>query len=216
MKKAILLIFLSSVVTLIITLIVFEVKAQQDQLRADKVEKIDSEILSESRKLLVHLPKDYDSNLDKRYPVLFALDATSHDQDVLNAANVLCSAELLTQMIIVGIINKDRKKDLTPNYIMKEDDPSKIGDGMAFLEFLAKEAIPFFDQHLDLNRFLYLSLGTEENDKMKMGFEAMINLIEKKDSTGLNAHYFYTQNADHGTNAYYSIPLALRIWNEKI
>ena len=260
--------------TLIITFSLLEINAQKNQLRADKIEEFHSNILKESRRLLVNLPKDYHSKLDKSYPVLFALDATSHDQHVLNAKNVLCSAGLLTDVIVVGIVNEDRKTDLTPNYIMKDDDPTKLGHGDVFLEFLEKEAIPlieknyrttkyrmisgnsrsglfaffamlekpylfeayfcyspafwrngnlivkkaeaFFDQNKQLDKFLYLSLGSDENEKMKSGFDSMVNAIKKKDPVGMSMFFNYTENADHGSNAYYSIPRALKIWNDKL
>jgi len=221
----------------------------------------------------VNLPKDYDINLDNRYPILIALDATSHDHDVINAANILNSAELLTDLIIISIINKDRKVDLTPNYMMREENPSEMGQGENFLKFIEKEVIPliekkyrttkyrmisgnsraglfafytmlekpglfdayfcyspsfwrneniivekaasFLNQENELNEFLYLSLGSEENDKMKSGFEAMLKVLDMHNSSGIKTFSNYTSNANHGTNAFYSIPYALRIWNEK-
>jgi len=272
MKKTILLILLSSFVTLIITLFLFELKAQKDQLQGDKIEVVNSEILRQTRQLLVNLPKDYDANPDKHYPVLFALDATSHDHDIVNAASVLSAAKVLSDFIIVGIVNENRNVDLTPHYIRKDAESSEMGGGDAFLEFLEKEAIPFIEKNYrtnnyrmisgnsraglfafysllenpklfdayfcyspafwrdeqvivektkafltrqnELNEFLYLSLGTAENTKMKDGFDTMVNLLKAKNPAGIRTFHSYTKHANHATNAFYSIPLALKTWDE--
>ncbi len=273
MKRTILITLLAVIVTLIATLTAFEIQAQRDQLSADETENIDSKILNGSRKLLVHLPKSYSSDQDKNYPVLYALDATSHDRDVLNAATVLNLAGVLPEVIVVGIVNENRNLDLTPNYIMVGEDPSELGGGDAFLDFLKKEAIPlmekkyrtsgyrmlsgksraglftlfamleepnlfnayfcyspafwrnenlivdkaktFLAQARQLDQFLYMSLGDQENDKMKMGFDEMVKILEKNDTTDLKFFYHYTANANHQSNAYYSIPPALRKWNDE-
>lgn len=273
MKKTVLIILISIILTTVAILSILEIKAQRDQLRADEVEIINSKILNESRKLLVHLPKDYNVNTNKRYPVLYALDATSHDKVILNSTHVLSSAKLLPDLIIVGIVNTDRKKDLTPHYINQDDQDSELGKGNLFLNFLENEVIPMIDENYRTteykmisgnsrgglfsfyamiekpnlfdayfcyspafwrseniiakkfeeslikkkltNEFIYLSLGSLENEKMKKGFDEVIEILNKKDSIGFKAFYDFTENANHGTNAYYSIPNALKIWSEK-
>ena len=256
-------------ITLLVTLTAFEIKAQKDQLKSDKIENFHSKVLNEKRKVLIHLPRSYDPN-KKKYPVLYALDATSHDQLVLNAAEVLGIAKLLPEMIIVGIVNEDRNANLTPHYLMKDEDPTELGEGNKFLEFIEKEVIPLIERNYrtshyrmisghsraglfsfytllekpnlfdayfcyspafwknenmiikkaatdikktELNKFLYLSLGINENDKMTNAFDAMIEVLNKKKIENIKVEYNYTKNADHSSNAYYSIPLALKIWH---
>lgn len=264
---------LAVIVTSISILALFEIKAQKEQLRADGIEIVDSNILGEKRKLLVHLPKDYSANTKKRYDVIYALDATSHDQDVLNSATILSIAEQTPDLIIVGVVNKNRDRDLTPDYVAKDQDPADLGHGDKFLAFLEKEAIPLieatyrttdyrmisghsraglftfycmvenptlFDAYFcyspafwrsnniiadrlhqslvktnQLNGFLYLSLGEKENEKMKEGFDKVIDILNQSDSLKSNIFHEYTVNANHGTNAYYSIPRALKIWGEQ-
>jgi len=271
MKKLIISIVLTGVITTFAILGIFEFNAQKAQLNASNIETIDSSILGEERKLLIHLPKDYSSNTQKRFPVIYALDATSHDRDILNAATILSLAKHIPDVIIVGIVNEDRNRDLTPHYISQSQDVSKPGSGDAFLKFLEREVVPLIDnnyrtadyrmisghsraglfvlyamlekptlfngyfcyspafwrddtiiaQKLEaaiakntFHNFIYLSLGQDENEKMKNGFDKVIEILDRDNSTALKMHYEFTQNANHGTNAFYSIPKALRIWNE--
>lgn len=63
-----------------------------------------------------------------------------------------------------------------------------------------------------LPAFLYLSLGTEENDKMRKGYEAIKELLERKPIPGLVVLHEDTPGADHGSNTFLSAPGALGAW----
>ena len=272
MKRIIISIVSAIIITSSIVLVLFELKAQKEQLKADGLEIVDSKILGEKRKLLVHLPKDYFLNNEKKYPVIYALDATSHDKDILIASTILSLAKQIPDIIVVGLVNKNRNEDLTPNYISKDQDFDNLGNADQFLDFIEKEAIPLIEkkyrtsdfrmisgnstaglftffcmlekptlfdayfcyspsfwrgnniiaqklqESLILNSpdaFLYLSIGQYENEKMKNGFDKVIEILKRSDSTELRFHYNYTQSANHGNNAFYSIPKALTVWNEK-
>ena len=261
---------ITAIATSIVILIVLEVKAQKDQLIADVIVEIDSELLGESRKLLIHLPKGYGNNSSKTYPVIVALDGTSHDQEVVNTASILNYAKIFPEVIIVGIPNTDRKRDLTPHYLIEEDNPDNLGQGDKFLEFLEKEAIPLIEQKYRAsgyrmitgnsrgglfsmyallekpslfnayfcfspafwrnnnrivqkaeeflvnnpyaNAFVYMSLGANENEKMKKGFQAMEIVFSKIQA--LEFHSCLTPGATHASNSYHSLPLALKTWKE--
>lgn len=262
---------LTAILSTVVVLIVLEIKAQKDQLIADTIEEFHSEILGESRKLLIHLPKGYRNNSSKGYPVVVALDGTSHDQEFVNTASILNFAKTFPEVIIVGIPNTDRKRDLTPPYLMKDDHPEKLGRGDKFLEFLEKEAIPLVERKYrasgyrmisgnsrgglfsmyallekpslfnayfcfspafwrndalivqkaedvlannpDLKTFIYMSLGANENKKMKKGFHAMEAAFRKNKVTEF--HSSLTPGATHASNSYYSLPLALKTWKER-
>ena len=273
MKKTIFVALTSIILTVLATFIVLEIQAQKDQLRGDFIEEIDSKILNESRKLLIHLPKGYTENTKKSYPIVFALDGTSHDQIIANAAYTLNYAKIYPDIIVVGIPNTNRKRDLTPSYITQEKESNVMGKGNRFLSFLEQEAIPFLakkyrlngyrmlsgnsrgglfvmyalmeksalfnayfcfspafwrnDNRIvekmkerlqnkeGLNAFLYLSLGTEENVKMKKGFEEMVSLLEGTPREELKFTASYTEGATHATNAYYATPEALMLWKKQ-
>jgi len=272
MKKLIIVTLITVLITSITLLTIFEIQAQKAQLDADSTEIINSKILGQKRKLLVHLPRDYFKSKNKKYPVLYALDATSHDQDILTASTVLNLAGQIPELIIIGVVNENRKNDLTPHYMPKGEESSNLGNGVDFMSFLENEAIPLIDKNYrttnyrmisgnsraglftfycmlenpalfnayfcyspafwrdnnviarklekflkedTTNSFLYLSIGQNENEKMKKGFDKVIEILKLSDSTKSHIYHEYTQNANHGTNAFYSIPRALTIWNEK-
>ncbi len=147
MKKTILTVILSIVFTAIAFLVLLEIASQNDQLIADKVERIDSKILGEKRKLLVHLPWTYESESSKKYPLLLVLDGSSQDYSLAQAAQTLAAVGHLPEMIIVGIPNSDRNRDLTPHQIRQATDGDEMGEGDAFTAFLEKEVIAFMDQN---------------------------------------------------------------------
>ncbi len=64
--------------------------------------------------------------------------------------------------------------------------------------------------------FLYLSLGTEENDKMRKGYEAITELLKNKPVPGLVVVHKYTPGADHQSNTYLSAPAALGTWGKYV
>jgi predicted alpha/beta superfamily hydrolase len=76
---------------------------------------IDSNVLNETRKLLIHLPRDY-YNTEKAYPVIYRLDG---DVDVfietVGAIHRLTyREEVMPEVILVIIENTDRARDMMP------------------------------------------------------------------------------------------------------
>ncbi|MEO9485131.1 MAG: alpha/beta hydrolase-fold protein [Ekhidna sp.] len=267
MKKTLLTVLITTILTALIVLTVFEVIAQQRQIEADALVEIDSEILNEKRNILIHLPYAYDP--DEVYPVLYVLDGSSQDFRMAGIAEVLNMAGTVPEMIIVGIPNTNRNRDLTPHYILQETDGEIYGEGDHFLSFITDEVAPYiegryptngykmlaghsrgglfsfyaylerpnsFDAYFSFSpafwrdeslavkkaekelsysstgNFIFLSLGTEENDKMKAGYDAMIRLMNT--GTIESYHHMYTPNANHGNNLFYSTPKALQLWAE--
>lgn len=62
--------------------------------------------------------------------------------------------------------------------------------------------------------FLYMSLGKNENDKMKAGFDALTNMLTKNPPKNIVWQSEYTKDADHQTNVELSISTALEKWGE--
>lgn len=128
------------------------------QIVIGTIDSIESTILKEQRKIWVYVP---DSNIggvsfaQKRYPVVYLLDGESHFYSVVGMIRQLSSANgntLCPKMIVVGIPNTNRTRDLTPTkgtphpYI---DDTmiAASGGGENFLQFMEKELIP----HIEAN-----------------------------------------------------------------
>ncbi|WP_430412658.1 alpha/beta hydrolase-fold protein [Kordia sp.] len=103
-----------------------------------KIDYIDSEILNEERKVLIYVPKD---TPEKTYPVIYLLDGDAHFHSVVAIMRQLSPIHrnvILPEMMIVGISNTKRTRDLTPT---KGELPGS-GGGANFISFVEKELIP--------------------------------------------------------------------------
>ena len=124
--------------------------AQPKTVEAGTIETIDSKILNEKRDLWVHIPlnmpgESSPSN-EKRYPVLYLLDGDWHFLSVagtLQQMSFINGNTICPEMIIVGIISKDRYSDLTPSRDSGFSPTS--GGGQKFMEYIEKEVIPFIE-----------------------------------------------------------------------
>ena len=108
-----------------------EVKsAKEDTLSTSITLDINSKILSENRKVLVHLPEGYkDSN--KTYPVLYVLDGNRHFPHARLSTQILQQQNLVPDMIIVAITNNrgTRTRDLS-------------AEQLTFNQFITDELFP--------------------------------------------------------------------------
>lgn len=77
---------------------------------------------------------------------------------------------------------------------------------------IVKKTSDFLVENQNLNSFLYLSIGSEENDKMKSGFTKMIETLNQKQNRQLVWHSDITKKADHQNNAEISASIAFRKW----
>ncbi|TCC86970.1 alpha/beta hydrolase [Pedobacter frigiditerrae] len=117
---------------------------------------IHSKVLNEDRKVYVHCPKVDSTDLNKRFPVLYLMDADNHFELLAQYVDYLSRPDVLAmpKMIVVGIANTNRTRDLTPtssitNYMGKPDSSSyKLSGGNeSFLQFIEKELIPMIDKN---------------------------------------------------------------------
>lgn len=97
---------------------------------------IASAALNETRDIFIHLPEGYGHSA-KRYPVLYVLDAEDVFSYAVGAVDFLSTARM-PEMIVVGIPNTNREKDLWVNL-----EPN--GGYLQFIQFLEKELIPAID-----------------------------------------------------------------------
>ena len=109
---------------------------------------IHSRILDEDRTLLIATPSGYDQGTE-RYPVLYLLDAEDNFVQTAGIAGSLDAADRIPPMLIVGIVNTQRVRDLTTPTEDEIENRFHPGNGGAdrFLEFIKAELIPFVDQH---------------------------------------------------------------------
>jgi predicted alpha/beta superfamily hydrolase len=95
------------------------------------VDSVYSKILNEKRALLIHVPNG--SN-DERYPVLYILDGEDHFNSA--AGIVQQMAGVIPDMIVVGITNTVRQRDLTPTQVNGD---KVSGGGENFIKFINNE-----------------------------------------------------------------------------
>lgn len=108
---------------------------------------IQSKALNETRTYLVHKPGGYDFT-DERYPVIVLLDAESNIQHVSATADFLANNGRAMKMLVVGIENTDRQRDLTPPIHARTGDrpEGKVGGAEQFLSFIGEELLPSIDR----------------------------------------------------------------------
>lgn len=101
-----------------------------------KAEKFYSNILKEERTLLIYTPVQADKTSLQRYPVLYLLDGEEHFYATVGMIKQMSS--IWGDMIVVGIANTDRNRDLTPTI-------NNTGGGDRFMKFVKMELIPHID-----------------------------------------------------------------------
>src|ERR1041385_5360995 len=109
---------------------------------------IHSNVLNEDRAILVRMPAAAQGKKDK-YPVLYLADGDGHINEVGAIVDFLASQNRCTPIMIVGIPNTDRTRDLTPTHadlknpqgVVFQAQPTS-GGGDKFLEFIQTELFP--------------------------------------------------------------------------
>ena len=141
--------------TLFFSAIIIVVTAQENNLIViGKVDSVYSNILKEQRKVLVYNPatqKRFPGS--EKYPVVYLLDGEGHFNSVVGMIEQLSMVNgntVLPQMIVVGITNTNRMRDLTPTKVqpgfgMDSITASFTGGGENFISFIEKELIPHID-----------------------------------------------------------------------
>ena len=106
-------------------------------------EEISSFKLEESRRLKIQLPRDYDVNIEKSYPIVVVLDANYLFEPVAGNVDYFGYWEDMPEAIVVGIMQGDSRYD-----DCSYDDTNFMPEekGASFFEFVGLELIPYIDQ----------------------------------------------------------------------
>ncbi|MFN8177615.1 MAG: alpha/beta hydrolase-fold protein [bacterium] len=110
--------------------------------------RIPSKVLGETRVVDVSLPDDYVASGDRRYPVLVVLDGEFEHEAAVAVTRFYAFTSQLPPMIVVGVRNTDRMRDMTPAPVPGFRPPPEArtaGGADRFLTFLADELIPHLD-----------------------------------------------------------------------
>ena len=113
-------------------------------------EEFQSNILDQSRRLKIQLPRDYEENTEKVYPIVVVLDANYLFEPVAGNVDYFSYWEDMSESIVVGIMQGDTRYD-DCNYDSTEFMPD--GTGADFFEFIGLELIPYFDNNYRTAKF---------------------------------------------------------------
>lgn len=128
-----------------------------------------SEILGEERTLLVNLPEGY-AESSASYPVMYVLyggQVRGYFAEAVNAVSRLTWEGSIPAMIVVGVANTQRYRDLSPSG--RRGNPSGIEP---FSRFVAGELIPFVEDRYRTKDFRVL-VGPQAG--AAFGFYTLVN-----------------------------------------
>ena len=100
--------------------------------------------LGEERELKIQLPRNYDQNKEKKYPVLVVLDGDYLFEPVAGNVDYYSYWEDIPEMIVVGI-NQSNSRESDSFY--DEHTFLPAGTGASFFEFIGMELIPFLESN---------------------------------------------------------------------
>lgn len=120
-----------------------------------------SEVLGEDRIVLVRTPVGYETN-KLSYPVLYMTDGDAHMGHTASTVDFLTRNGRVSDLIVVGVTNTDRTRDLTP---VKSTNKTAAGDlqfptsGGAdnFLKFIETELIPQIEKQYRVQPYRILA-----------------------------------------------------------
>ncbi len=110
-----------------------------------------SSALNEDRYIFIRTPRNYDQGKDP-LPVLYLTDGPNHINEIGSTIDFLAEQGRIPPLIVVGIGNTDRTRDLTPTRSNEKNDDGSVayptsGGGDRFIDFIQNEVIPQIDQH---------------------------------------------------------------------
>lgn len=161
---------------------------------------IHSEVLGEDREIFIHVPfeerLDYDTVY---YPVVYVFDGSSQFLSIVDIMNRLSNSlgdEICPKMIVVGIKQNDREKDLGLEHNNQEILTNNSLTNDKFTEFIEKELQPYVEANYNIIPYRILigySLG---------GLKAM-NIIAYNTSL-FNAYVIIDPSIGHYNNQWYN------------
>jgi uncharacterized protein len=112
---------------------------------------IKSKVMGETRTILVQTPPSY-AGSTRAYPVLYMTDGDRHIGHTGAVTDFLSREGRMPEVILVGITNTDRTRDLTPTKVAvmsaggQSFETPTAGGGDRFLDFIATEVIPLVEK----------------------------------------------------------------------
>ncbi|WP_128331055.1 alpha/beta hydrolase [Apibacter sp. HY039] len=135
----------------------FGLNAQESIIIGEKY-KIYSQILNEEREFWVYTPPEYKKG-SSEYPVIYLIDGETnfHSLVAIQKAFTKGMYNYMPESIIIGIVNTDRTRDLTPSKsFLKRDEKvffENSGGAVNFHNFLIKELRPYINTQYRTNGY---------------------------------------------------------------
>ncbi|WNG62566.1 alpha/beta hydrolase [Archangium gephyra] len=107
---------------------------------------LESKALKETRRINVYMPPGYDAAKSTRYPVLYMPDGGLQEDfpHVATTVDTAIRAGEMRPLIVVGIENTERRRDMTGPTQIEEDRKiaPRVGGSAAFRNFIRDELMP--------------------------------------------------------------------------
>ncbi|MGY3792239.1 alpha/beta hydrolase [uncultured Aquimarina sp.] len=100
--------------------------------------------LDQNRDLKIQLPRNYEKNEDKIYPVIIVLDGDHLFEPVAGNVDYFSYWEDMPESIVVGVLQRKTRED-DCRYDLASYLPE--GKGAAFFEFIGQELLPYIDEN---------------------------------------------------------------------
>ena len=151
-----------------------------------------SKYLNEKRPIEIQLPRSYDANPDKKYPLIVVLDGDYMFNIVAGSVDYLSYWGDIPENLIVGINQKEtRFKDSS---VLDNINHTPITSTASFYDFIVNEVIPYFSKNYRISNFRVI-LGQERTAnfanffllKKTPVFQAVIS-ISPKMSKNMNSY----------------------------
>lgn len=115
---------------------------------------INSARLKQSRELKIQLPRNYEANKEKTYPVILVLDGDYLFEPVAGNVDFYSYWDEIPEAIVVGV-NQHASRQADTFYDEKMFVPSK--SGADFFEFLGMELLPLLDRNYRTSKFVVIA-----------------------------------------------------------
>ncbi|MDP9040359.1 MAG: alpha/beta hydrolase-fold protein [Bacteroidota bacterium] len=131
------------------------------RLPLGEVDSLYSHTLKEYRKIWIYTPHGYGMENPGRFPVVYLLDGDAHFYSVAGMIQQLSEVNgntVCPEMVVIGILNTDRTRDLTPTNVPKSYYGSfkSSGGSENFTKFIAGELIPYINAHYPVSSYRML------------------------------------------------------------
>jgi predicted alpha/beta superfamily hydrolase len=114
---------------------------------------IDSDKLEVERELKIQLPRNYDPESDRTYPLVLVFDGDYLFEPVAGNIDYQAYWEDIPDCIVVGVKQGKTRED---DFFYEEDTFFPAHEGADFYEFVGAELIPFIENNYNASRFRIL------------------------------------------------------------